>query len=203
MATPGRSRGGWTRAGWSSAVSPAATRQPEHARLSRACGIGCATARLRASGQCQMRSIEKGQATPEPADLRAATQTADSAISRPESAICGFGVSSRAVATCRLCGVLEDGGDGGDGVELVGGGADLRVVASSLVRGQAAGRTRTRPTQSGAESHRLEPDQGTAHFVRWMFVRRLAGHSSGRNATGSKRNRWNPRNWPTGKWCRR
>jgi hypothetical protein len=64
----------------------------------------------------------------------------------------------RCRSSCGLCDALEDGGDGGDGVELVGGGADLRVVASSLIRGSAAGRTRTGPTRSVAESHRLEPD---------------------------------------------
>jgi hypothetical protein len=48
---------------------------------------------------------------------------------------------------------------GGDGVELVGGRADPRLLTSSLIKGQAAGRTRTRSTQSGAESHRLESDQ--------------------------------------------
>jgi site-specific DNA recombinase len=32
----------------------------------------------------------------------------------------------------------------------------------------------------GRRAHRLEPDPGTAHVVRWMFAQRLAGHSAAR-----------------------
>jgi site-specific DNA recombinase len=32
----------------------------------------------------------------------------------------------------------------------------------------------------GRRAHRLEPDPGTAHVVRWMFAQRLAGHSVAR-----------------------
>jgi site-specific DNA recombinase len=32
----------------------------------------------------------------------------------------------------------------------------------------------------GRRAHRLEPDPGTAHVVRWMFAQRLAGHSRAR-----------------------
>jgi site-specific DNA recombinase len=34
----------------------------------------------------------------------------------------------------------------------------------------------------GRRAHRLEPDPGTAHIVRWFFARRLAGHSVARIA---------------------
>ena len=34
----------------------------------------------------------------------------------------------------------------------------------------------------GRRAHRLEPDPGTAHVVRWMFAQRLAGHSVARIA---------------------
>ena len=43
-------------------------------------------------------------------------------------------------------------------------------------------RTRTKPTPRGAAAHRLEPDPGTAHVVKWMFAQRLAGHSTARIA---------------------
>ena len=34
----------------------------------------------------------------------------------------------------------------------------------------------------GRRAHRLEPDPETAHIVRWIFARRLAGHSVARIA---------------------
>jgi DNA invertase Pin-like site-specific DNA recombinase len=48
--------------------------------------------------------------------------------------------------------------------------------------GDAGPRSPTRRTpRGGRHAHRLEPDPGTAHLVRWIFAQRLAGRSVARD----------------------